>query len=379
MRPYYWREAAEGDSVSVIGLVRHTGSSSAELVAEDAVATEKSWYFARNAERPMALAGPLLVHALADAATDERRFLARLGPSRDGGETAPVKCASTPEALRFVGGRLRHSLGVRLRRKDRGARECWFVALRRKDGDGRFKPVPMPAGVQYTDPFLCQDAGRNWLFVEEIPVFGQKGRLVCREVLGEQDFGEPFVILDKPYHLSYPSVLRHEGLFFMVPESGDNNTVQLYSARRFPGEWQLEAVLAEGWPLRDTTPFLLDDTWYFFATLQEQGTETFLFTAARLEGPWRYHPANPVCTDTRRARGAGALFYRDGRLLRPSQDCAVRYGYAIVLNEITRLTSAEFAERPIETILPDWQPGILGTHTVNRGGGYEVIDGIRMG
>jgi hypothetical protein len=102
-----------------------------------------------------------------------------------------------------------------------------------------------------------------------------------------------------------------------------------------------------------------------------------LFYADRLDGRWHYHPANPVSSDARRARPAGSLFYRDGRLFRPAQDCSVRYGYAIVLNEVLKLSKTEYQERAAETIQPSWRPGLLGTHTINANERYEVIDGLR--
>ena len=68
---------------------------------------------------------------------------------------------------------------------------------------------------------------------------------------------------------------------------------------------------------------------------------------------------------------------RGGRLLRPTQDCSVRYGYGIVLNEITRLTPCEFEEHEVDEILPEWRSGLLGTHTLNASERFEVIDGLR--
>jgi hypothetical protein len=134
----------------------------------------------------------------------------------------------------------------------------------------------------------------------------------------------------------------------------------------------------EGKAVVDTTPLFLDGMWYFFTTTKEPGSETFLFYSAKLEGPWRYHPANPICSDARRARAAGALFYRDGKLIRPSQDCALGYGHSIVFNEVTRLSPSEYAERVVQRIPPNWRQNLIGTHTYNSDGTYEVIDGVRF-
>ena len=78
----------------------------------------------------------------------------------------------------------------------------------------------------------------------------------------------------------------------------------------------------------------------------------------------------------RRARPAGALFRdADGRLIRPSQDCAKAYGYALVFSEVLTLSETEYAERPVGRLDPGWVAGNLGTHTFTRTSDFEVIDG----
>jgi hypothetical protein len=380
VQPYYWREIVDRAPVSTIVLQRHGERfDESEIIAEDSVGTRASWRFVSNAAGPMALAAPLLMHALLDAAGDEQRFLSRLGPAKHA--SVHVGRPSPLDVARFVGDRLRHSVRARVLGNPTAGREDWVTTIRKKptpadrDVTARaFRSVPAAAQAQYADPFLCEHEGRHWLFMEEIPAYGERARLVCAEVRDDMSVAKKSVILERPYHLSYPCIFRHGDRFYMIPESGEDNTVQLHSARNFPFEWELEAVLCEGFPLRDTTPFLHDGIWYFFTTLQENHTETFLFTSDRLGGPWRYHPCNPICSGSSRSRGAGHLFYDGGRLIRPSQDSSVRYGYAIVYNEILRMTPTEYEERPVKTIRPEGRPGVLGTHTINRDGTYEVVD-----
>jgi hypothetical protein len=177
--------------------------------------------------------------------------------------------------------------------------------------------------------------------------------------------------------MSYPFLLPVGDEIYLLPETSENRTLELYRATKFPFEWTLDRVLLRDVALVDTTPFLCDGIWYFFTSLAETG-ETLLFYADRFDGEWRYHPMNPICSDVRRSRSAGALFYRQGKLMRPAQDCSVRYGYALALNEITMLSPTEYSEKLVETILPDWGDGLLGTHTLNVADSIEVIDGLRM-
>jgi hypothetical protein len=120
------------------------------------------------------------------------------------------------------------------------------------------------------------------------------------------------------------------------------------------------------------------ERWWFFATLREPtggGEMLMLFHAPTIDGAWTPHPRNPVSLDVRNVRGAGAIFRDGGKLIRPSQDGSRDYGYSFTLNEIVTLNPDEYHERPLTTVDPRWQPGLLGTHTYNRVGPVEVIDG----
>lgn len=140
----------------------------------------------------------------------------------------------------------------------------------------------------------------------------------------------------------------------------------------------LERTLCSGTAAVDTTVLQLEGIWYFFTTSAWLGNETFLFWSERLDGRWHYHPANPISSDTRGARPAGELFFCGGELIRPAQDCSLRYGYAVVLHRVKRISPSEYEEETIETILPGcYQRGLVATHTLNSNADYEVVDGMR--
>jgi len=102
--------------------------------------------------------------------------------------------------------------------------------------------------------------------------------------------------------------------------------------------------------------------------------ELCLFFADALMGPWTPHRGNPVLSDVRRARPAGTLFYEEGRLIRPSQDCGKAYGYALVFSEVLTLSETEYEERQIGRLDPGLVAGCVGTHTYNRTEQFEVVD-----
>src|SRR3546814_10698634 len=95
----------------------------------------------------------------------------------------------------------------------------------------------------------------------------------------------------------------------------------------------------------DPTLHYRDGHWYVFVNISESGGSTseelFLFVSEQLTGPFRPPPGNPIASDVRHARPAGRLFEHQGRLIRPSQECADSYGSAIAFNEVLELTRSE--------------------------------------
>ena len=163
----------------------------------------------------------------------------------------------------------------------------------------------------------------------------------------------------------------------MIPESGSEQVVRLYRCVNFPQQWTPIADLFHG-PAFDTSVCRHNGLWWFFTTLQERrghGVSLYLFFAESLTGEWQYHPANPISYDVRNARGAGRLFKREGKLIRPSQSGIIRYGYSFALNDIVMLTPSEYKERTILTVDPF--EDLIATHTYNREGSIEAIDGQR--
>jgi len=232
-------------------------------------------------------------------------------------------------------------------------------------------------GHEAADPFLVRDGDRTWLFYEDMLPASRHGRLAVMAAF--DNTAEPSVILEKPYHLSYPCVFEHHGEWWMIPESSENATVDLYRARRFPHEWEHLKTLMQGPSLFDTTPLLHEGRWYFFTTAALPGRAyvSLLFVADALDAPWRLHPASPLNCDAAMARGAGPILLRNGRLIRPVQDCLVRYGYAITLLEILRLSPTMLEERRVQNILPSWHPGIYGTHTFCPAEEALALDALR--
>jgi hypothetical protein len=385
-KPPYWQEAIDQQLLSHAAILWHaTSFEKARVLRRAEIATKQGWSFTRNAEECLVALCRMIATVGIELLAEGQSWVARQLRIPEDNCPAPFrrKYPSNLASARFVARQAWRSLGLRAKVRGRHAR--WFVALRKNPAQhyansGRFltsawEEIPAPAGSEMADPFLATDGSKNWLFFEEVPAGATRGRLSCMEV--GVGFSETTVAIETDYHLSYPCVVSDRGEFFLVPESCETRNIQLFRATRFPFEWQVETVLMEDFSAVDTTPFYLDGRWYFFTTTTEPFMETFLFWADNLGGRWHLHPKSPISSSVKSSRSAGHLFYQNDRLLRPTQDCSVRYGYGITINEITRLTSTEFEERCVEFIAPSWRRGLLGTHTLNSCGPFEVVDGLR--
>jgi hypothetical protein len=184
--------------------------------------------------------------------------------------------------------------------------------------------------------------------------------------------------------MSYPHVFAAGGEWFMIPESAAREEVVLYRAREFPTRWEREATLLSGRPLVDATVFREGGVWWMFASPVGRDVHPFedllLFSAPDLTGPWAPHRGNPQVSDVRHARPAGAVVRTSRGLLRPAQDCSVRYGYGLSLRAIERLDGDGYEEREVAHSIPRRKDGpVLGVHTFNLADGVLFIDLLRDG
>ena len=253
--------------------------------------------------------------------------------------------------------------GVALARDWRGAP---FVALAH-DGQ-RFE----------ADPFVLTHNRRTCLFYEDFPFATRRGVIALREQQADGHWSPSRVVLDTPFHLSYPHVFVCDGEVYMLPEMSAARRLQLYRADPFPDRFVPDRVLVDDIEANDATMVLHDGTWWLFATLSGDGGSSWdalgLFSAPHPFGPWTPHPANPVLIDAGAARPAGAMWHEGGTLMRVAQDCRAGYGAGLAVCRVDRLDAAGYAQTVVERLGPPADHAAGGIHTLNRASGLEVID-----
>jgi len=262
--------------------------------------------------------------------------------------------------------------------------EEWFVMFNLDPKTSKslssYTRIVSPLGILWADPFVVEHAHGYYLFVEEMSYKENIGHLAVLELDKKGNITKNTTILNTGSHLSYPNIFKHDGTWWMVPESGESRKISLYKATNFPYEWELEMHLMQEVKNADATFYYHDNKWWMFVNMDEDGgslnyNELFLFSADDIRSTnWKPHPQNPIVSDVKTSRPAGKIFIEDGKIIRPSQNSSLRYGYGLSFNEIITLNEEVYEERQIGQILPRWDKKIGGTHTFNRAGDLTVID-----
>lgn len=246
----------------------------------------------------------------------------------------------------------------------------------------RFKRLLPPKDRFWADPHIVQREGKYYIFFEELLYRTNKGHISVIEMDDKGNHTPPKVVLDKPYHLSYPFIFEEDGETYMIPETQANNTIEMYRCRSFPDQWEFHSVLLDSIDAVDATIWKKDGIYFLFTSVKgapESGDYDSLhiyYSNSLEKTQWIPHPANPIKNDVKTGRMAGKLFMHNGNLYRPAQDGSRQYGYAMHFQQITKLNTMEFEEHSIASIFPEWEKDLLCTHTFNSVGRLTVIDAL---
>lgn len=197
------------------------------------------------------------------------------------------------------------------------------------------------------DPFVIKWHGQNYLFFELYDY--KKGVIACKNL---DDLGEmPGVVLEEPYHLSFPCVFEDNGKLYMVPESGANGTIDLYEAEN-PYKWSKVKTLVSSVCAGDPVISKAGNT--YFLEFTDSGDENLrVYRSDSLFGVWE----EKVSKTEPHSRNAGHVFEYGDEVIFPKQD-SKEYG--------KRIYFKTWNEEIIKTI--------EGIHTFNFNDDYIVTD-----
>ena len=278
------------------------------------------------------------------------------------------------------------------RREEQGFSRQWFLLCGQAGKEWLLNPQPKSLRKLPADPMIA--SGRTPSFGSAATSgssFAKSGSMTSRTGTSPswkfhrqaKPLSPAKPVLVKDHHLSYPFLFEHEGALYMVPEGGQGRTIDVYQCEEFPDRWRKRATLKRNLRYADATLLEYQAKWWLFVTIKRGvfalSRDLFIFWAdTPLTDQWHAHPANPVVRGLKYARPAGRLFELGGRLFRPSQECLVRYGHSLRINEVLRLDAKRYQERLATTVRPDWEDSICANHHIDWKDGVVVMDAQRL-
>ena len=312
----------------------HLGSSASKQVVFRSAATTYPWSPARNRQDVSWKFAAILprelerLHRLGadDYFTRVREIPAEAACDAPRGRGVPSNAVMLGLMLIYIARLLGRSL------QKLWAVEQWFLLYDMQPHVStslhQFKTLRPPKDRLWADPHVVAKDGKYYLFFEEL--IHRVGRGHIAMLILDQNGqlqGPPQIVLERAYHLSYPHIFSHGDTLYMIPETKDNKTIELYECVAFPDAWRHKMNLMEDVQAVDTTLLFHGGKWWLFTSLSEHdaapvGDELFLFYADDLmTTEWQPHPLNPIVSDVRKARSAGRILQMDDgqKHYRPSQ------------------------------------------------------------
>ena len=196
------------------------------------------------------------------------------------------------------------------------------------------------------DPFLVKE-GDEWnLFFEVYNNDTKQGDLAVATSKNTWKWDYQKLIIDEPFHLSYPYVFKADDGYYLIPESFEANSIRLYKADEFPTRWSFVKTLVEGRDYVDNSIVFYNGRWWLFSSVTSND-KLYLHYADSLMGPWKEHPQSPIVVDdVHKSRPSGRLLVYNDRLYRFTMDIAPSVGtHAVMAYEITEITPETYSEK----------------------------------
>lgn len=260
----------------------------------------------------------------------------------------------------------------------------WEIAFRRNINNQLYQYcfVRIPNTKQYwfADPLLFESNSKTYLFCEAFERKTLKGELGYFAV-NDGKVSDFKLVLNPNYHMSFPNVFELNGRYYMLPESGENLSLELYEAKSFPDEWEKVKNLVEGVNYVDPTLLFLDDEIFVFVYIDKKGeyeTRIYKLNTGTLE--LEYHSS--IYYKENVGRSAGQFFKgENGEWKRPVQWGEGEYGKRTAIYNVDYKDGVfvETVDSIIDNnmVVVDGRKGVDKIHTYSKVGSYESIDFVK--
>lgn len=225
------------------------------------------------------------------------------------------------------------------------------------------------------DPFVICDGDLIYVFCECFINEKQKGTIAVAEYK-EGKISNMRTVIEQDYHMSYPCVFKYGSDYYMIPETADNRTIELYHAKQFPYEWELTNTLKKNVRCVDSTVFFKDDGIYVIGYILGNKNKICIY---QLDMVNKTITLTYELEDDDTGRPAGNILVLDNEIFRLAQISKKKYGESISIKKIVSFNSEkyneiEFSQISGKDIFVDGEKIIDRIHTFNMVGNIEIID-----
>ena len=284
---------------------------------------------------------------------------------------------------------------IRLLKKICCFEEIYTIAYRKRDGRTlldsdllSFDRIPYDDTFWYADPILFSHRGNEYLFMESFDMRTQLGSIACAGFDEEGRLSKPQIIIQEPYHMSFPMVFSWNDNLYMIPETSGNRSLNLYRCEGDIWQWKLVKSFPVEERLVDTvvtaccedhvelicsallTGDAFNNKWQKFRIVKEADDY-------RLEADSAFNANRDYNYGYRMA---GSLIREGDAVILPTQESTViDYGAYLYLNDFS---GREITNLPVlkkvttdNILLPDVdQKEQIGVHSYALSEKFEVVD-----
>ena len=330
------------------------------------------WQAGRDRLLGVAPAGPVYPSPRATGTPGQRRAARHAGPN-------------WPRGALLLRGRWRAWL---LRQQARWYREEWRIGIIEQPlsalaGSSKLPAthwLPASSDLGYWADPAAQAGSHSRILAEYFDENSGIGHIEQLRLNAEHRITDRHVMpLGQGQHTSFPQVVQFGGRWLGLAETAALRSCELHEIDA-QGRWRPLATLIPGVAAADPALFQWQGRYWLACTDIDLGAmdNLCLYYADQPEGPWLPHANNPVKVDVTGARMAGALFWHEGQLYRPAQNCLGNYGAGVMLHRVVHCTPTGFEEEPVRQLDPDPNgPCPHGMHTLNAWGARTLVDGKR--
>lgn len=227
----------------------------------------------------------------------------------------------------------------------------------------------------FADPFIVSEDEKTYtIFVETYYYDVRKGSLGMI-IADKKDFRlvEYKDILVLSTHLSFPCYYYENDILYVYPENSRSGCNTLFHFDFEKKELVKDRVLCED-PLTDAVVMTSDHKWLTATYSRDcNGANCHVYCYDDISR--KYIHKHDIHFSDNTARGAGLPFItKDGRHIRPAQDCNGGYGVGLVFQEIG-FDGDKLMLKELNRIKPNDKKYNIGLHTYNRFGSVAIVDG----